>query len=67
MVFGGGSSEQLLSASDCPRTSAAFWATTDGNFVVYVPGTNVSSVNREWSTLFSNGIPNGTPLVAKCQ
>jgi hypothetical protein len=67
IVFGGGTNDQLLAASNCPRASAAFWASANGNFVTYVPGTTVSAVNQQWSALFASSIPSGTPLIGRCR
>jgi hypothetical protein len=67
VVFGGGTSDQLLAASSCPRATAAFWASSNGNFVTYVPGTTVSAVNQQWFAMFGSGIPGGTPLIGRCR
>lgn len=68
VVFGGGTSAQLVAASACPAASSAFWASTaDGRFVTYVPGTTVSAVNQAWLALFASGIPSGTPLIGRCR
>ena len=67
VVFGGGTSDQLVGASGCPRETAAFWSTaSDGTFVAYVPAATVIEVNRAWSTLFIGGIPPNTPLIGRC-
>ena len=67
IVFGGGSSAQLLAASGCPVSTAAFWASKDGGFVTYVPGTTVAAVNAGWIATFPNGIPANIALMARCR
>jgi hypothetical protein len=63
IVFGGGSSEQLVGASGCPRETAVFWATSGGEFIPFIPATTVSSVNSEWDALFPDGIPANTGII----
>ena len=66
-VFGGGTFEQLLSASGCPPDSATFWATDEsGVFVPFVPGSAVTLVNADWRSRFPDGIPPGTALLGRC-
>jgi hypothetical protein len=66
-VFAGGSNDQLLAASGCPRTSAAFWATNAaGGFDIYIPGAAVAVLNAAWNQRFAGGIPAGTPLLGRC-
>jgi len=67
IVFGGGSGAQLLAASGCPASSAAFWAADGGAFVTYVPGTAIAAVNAAWDAKFPTGIPAGTALLARCR
>jgi hypothetical protein len=67
VVFGGGTSEQLLAASNCPIATSAFWTSTGGGFIVYVPGTTVTAVNQAWRTHFAAGIPSNTALIGKCR
>ncbi len=67
IVFGGGSGAQLLAASRCPASSAAFWAADAGAFVTYVPGTAIAAVNATWDAKFPTGIPAGTALLARCR
>lgn len=67
VVFGGGTSTQLVSASGCPVATAAFWATdAAGTFVAYVPGTSIGVVNEAWNARFPTGIPVNTPLLGRC-
>lgn len=67
VVFGGGTSEQLVAAVGCTSERAAFWATAGGAFVTYVPRTNVSAVNAAWYALFPKGIlPTGTAIIGRC-
>jgi hypothetical protein len=66
-VFGGGTSEQLVAATGCPTTTAALWSTdASGDFIVYVPGTSVATVNAAWHAKFAGGIPPATPLIGRC-
>jgi hypothetical protein len=66
-VFGGGTDDQLVAASGCPLSTAAFWATNElGHFVTYVPTAAVASVNGPWRARFRSGIPLGTPLLGQC-
>lgn len=67
VVFGGGTSAQLVAASMCPVASSAFWASSQGSFVTYVPGTAIGAVNQAWVSLFAAGIPSGTPLIGRCR
>ncbi len=68
IVFGGGSSSQLVAAANCPLSTVAFWA-YDGRegYIAYIPGTAIGAVNAAWNTQFSSGIPAGTPLIARCR
>jgi hypothetical protein len=70
-AFCGGDYDQLLKASGCPKaTSAFFYNKTDGGFAVWIPGTEVSSVNDEIFSIFPNvhtPIPTGTIFTAKCK
>lgn len=67
IVFGGGTNQQLLTASGCPQATATFYATNaQGGFVTYIPGSGVQAVNATWNALFNNGIPATTALIGKC-
>lgn len=66
IVFGGGSNAQLVAASGCPPTTAVFWATSNGNFVTFVPGSSVGAVNAQWNALFVGGIPASSGLIGRC-
>jgi hypothetical protein len=67
IVFGGGTATQLVTASGCPAATAAFWATSAGAFVTYIPGTTIAAVNAAFLALFPSGnIPANTALVGKC-
>lgn len=65
-VFGGGTNQQLLTASGCPQATATFFSTNAGAFVVYIPGTGVQAVNAAWNALYANGVPATTALIGKC-
>lgn len=70
VVFGGGTTAQLRTGLDCAPVlpmNAAFWATVDGQFVVYVPASQVGAVNERWHEAFQLGIPPNTPLLVRCQ
>jgi hypothetical protein len=67
IVFGGGTNAQLVAASGCSASTAAFWATTPaGAFVTYVPGASVAVVNEEWQARFAGAIPVNTALLGRC-
>jgi hypothetical protein len=70
-AFCGGTYEQLLTASGCPKATAVFFYNKpDGKFAVWIPGTDVSSVNDEILSIFPNvhtPIPEGTIFTAKCK
>jgi hypothetical protein len=68
VIFAGGGNLDLVVASGCPPSTASFWTTDDaGNFVIYLPGTDVSVVNSAWDAKFAGDIPAGTPLLGKCR
>lgn len=66
VVYGGGSKEELFTASGCPKATAVFWASQDGKFVTYIPAATVAVVNAAWDDAFPEGIPAGTALVGRC-
>ena len=66
IVFGGGSREELFTASGCPKATAAFWTSQNGTFVTYIPAATVAVVNAAWDEVFPNGIPAGTALIGRC-
>jgi hypothetical protein len=67
VIFGGGGNLDLVVASGCPPATATFWTTDDdGNFVIYLPGTDVAVVNAAWDEKFGGNIPAGTPLLGRC-
>jgi hypothetical protein len=67
VVFSGGSADALLAASGCPRQTAAFWVTSGGRFVVFIPGTTVVAVNAGWDALYPSGLPAGAAILGKCR
>lgn len=68
VVFSGGSSESLVTASNCPRAQPTFWTTdSSGAFVTFIPASTIAAVNAAWTTMFASGIPSNTPLVAVCR
>jgi hypothetical protein len=67
-VFNGGTSAQLVAATGCPAATAAFWSTdSSGEFIIFVPGTSISTVNAAWNAEFAAGIPANTPLLGRCR
>jgi hypothetical protein len=67
IVYGGGTYEQLVTASGCPMVRVVFWATRDGSFVVYVPGSAVAAPNAGFQAAFPGGtIPANTGLIGRC-
>ena len=68
LIVASGDIKGVVTASGCPAASAAFWATVNGNFVTYVPGTTITAVNADFLAASPNGIlPAATPLIAKCK
>jgi hypothetical protein len=67
IVWGGGTRAQLVAAAKCTAPTLAFWATSAGEFVTYVPGTQIAAVNAGFDALFGPvNIPPNTPLVSRC-
>jgi hypothetical protein len=67
IVWGGGTRAQLVAAAKCTAPTLAFWATAGGEFVTYVPGTQIAAVNAGFDTLYGpTNIPPNTPLVSRC-
>ena len=67
VMFGGGTSAELVSGAGCGTTSATFWVTVGGRFVGYIPAALVPQVNAEWDALFATGIPANTPMIVRCR
>lgn len=65
IVFGGGTTEQLVKAANCRGDSAIFWSVQNGRWVGYIEGAP-RGANNDWNSRFSRGIPAQTPIVAKC-
>ncbi len=67
VVFGGGSYDQLVTASGCPAARVAFWVTQGGAFIVYVPTSMVAEVNAPFERAFPNrSLLTATALVGRC-
>lgn len=67
--FGGGTFEELLTATGCPRsTSVFFFNKQDGRFAVWIPGALVGAVNEEFLALFGGTppLPDGSIFTARC-
>lgn len=65
-VFGGGTIAQLVTAAAAGRDGRrlAIWATVNGRFVTYLPGTRIGQVNAEFLAAFPNGnIPANTAFI----
>lgn len=67
VMFGGGTSAELVSGAGCGTTSATFWVTISGRFVGYIPAALVPAVNAEWDATFPGGIPANTPMLVRCR
>jgi hypothetical protein len=68
-AFGGGTLEQLLAASGCPRETAVFFFNKpDGTFATWIPFSDVAIVNAEFLAIFSGDppIPANTIFTARC-
>lgn len=67
IVFGGGSFEQLVVASGCPGGQVAFWTTSNGRFVPFIPRAEVQAANADFAAIYpGNTIPPNTPLIGRC-
>ena len=73
IIWGGGDGDLLLSASNCGSLTsrARYWVSQvtagRGEFIVYIPATNVGAVNARWFARFPGGfVPSGTVLLATC-
>ncbi|MGE0228344.1 MAG: hypothetical protein AB7I38_04840 [Dehalococcoidia bacterium] len=67
IVFGGGTFAQLVTASACPGNQVAFWTTSNGRFVPFIPAAEVQAANAEFDALYPDStIPPNTPLVGRC-
>ena len=66
-VFRGGTADQLVQATACPLNSAVFYFTSDGAFVLFIPGTGVTSVNAAFLEVYPGGtLPANTAFLGKC-
>jgi hypothetical protein len=66
-AFCGGTWDELLETSGCPEASAVFFYNKpDGTFAVWIPGTDVMTVNAELLGIFPGTIPAGTIFTARC-
>lgn len=66
ILFGGGTNEELVTASGCEVAAARFFATVDGRFVGFIPAAQIALVNAEWNEHFAGGLPAHLPLLARC-
>jgi len=68
LIVAGGKLSDVVTATGCPVATMALWATVNGNFVTYVPGTSIAAVNADFNAAFPGGtLPAGTPLIGKCK
>jgi LysM repeat protein/uncharacterized protein YraI len=67
IVFGGGTTDQLVAASGCAREATRFWTADGDETVQFVPSSSVDSVNAAWRAKFASGIPRQTPLLGSCE
>jgi hypothetical protein len=70
--FCGGTFAQLFQASKCPppqatSQSAFFYNRPAGDFLVWIPGSQVAAVNAPIMALWPEQIPPGTIFTAKCK
>jgi len=66
VVFGGGTSEELVLAGGCTDPGATYWVTSDGRLIGYLPTAPFGAVNAGWQALFSAGLPANTPVLVRC-
>lgn len=67
VVTAEGSLAQLVAASGCPEATMSLYATVDGGFVTYVPGTAIAVVNAAFLALYPGGnLPAGAGFVGRC-
>ncbi|MBX7110619.1 MAG: hypothetical protein K1X87_02085 [Dehalococcoidia bacterium] len=67
IVFGGGTFAQLVAAAGCPGGQVAFWTTSNGRFVPFIPRAEVQAANAAFAAIYPNEtIPPNTPLVGRC-
>lgn len=67
IVFGGGTFSQLVGAAGCPGGQVAFWTTSNGRFVPFIPRAEVQAANAAFEAIYPNEtIPPNTPLVGRC-
>lgn len=67
IVFGGGTTDQLVAASGCPRDATRFWTANGDETAQFLPSSSVDSVNAAWQAKFASGIPPRTLLLGSCQ
>ncbi|RLT34982.1 MAG: hypothetical protein DWI59_05120 [Chloroflexi bacterium] len=66
-VFSGGTTDQMVAAANCPRTTAAYFASDGaGGFATYVPGVTIAAVNAAWMALLPTSIPASTVIIGRC-
>ena len=67
-MFKGGTADQLVQATACPVDTAVYYFTVDGALVLFIPGTEVTSVNAPFLEAFANGnLAANTAFLGKCE
>ena len=66
IVFGGGTSEELVLAAACASESVAFFVAEEGVLVGFIPAAQVVLVNERWNALFPDGLSASLPLIVRC-
>ncbi|PKN82414.1 MAG: hypothetical protein CVU47_03060 [Chloroflexi bacterium HGW-Chloroflexi-9] len=66
VVFGGGTSEELVLAGGCTAPQATYWASSGGRLIGYLPTAPFEAVNAGWLALFPDGLPANTPVLVSC-
>lgn len=67
ITWGGGTAAELVKASGCTEPTLTFWFTSGGDFVTFVPASNVSAVNAAFEVLYGSSIPPLTPILSRCR
>ena len=70
VAYGGGAPIGVVFAAaggGCASASTTFWVTDGtGEFVHYVPASQVRVVNEAWFGRFQQGVPEGTAMIVRC-
>ncbi len=67
IVFGGGSTDDVVAVTPCASgRPARLWTYVDGTALFYVPDPDAAS-RGPWTTAFGSGIPAFTPIGVDCR